>query len=100
KKLSELVSELPEYHMYKIKVSCPDEKKERAMSRMAKSLSSMKMDRTDGLKIHAEDGWILIRPSGTEAIIRVYAEARSRKRAEEMAKEKARLLRDVVKKVS
>jgi len=38
----------------------------------------------DGVKyIFADDSWLLIRPSGTEPVLRVYAEGRS----EEMVKE-------------
>lgn len=35
-----------------------------------------KLDRTDGLKMMCEDGsWVLMRPSGTEPVVRVYCEA-------------------------
>ena len=35
---------------------------------------------TDGTKyILADDSWLLIRPSGTESVLRVYAEGRSPK---------------------
>jgi phosphomannomutase len=34
------------------------------------------VDRTDGVKFHlASDAWLLVRPSGTEPLVRVYAEA-------------------------
>ncbi len=37
-----------------------------------------KIDRTDGLKMISEDGsWVLMRPSGTEPVVRVYCEAPS-----------------------
>jgi len=37
-----------------------------------------KIDRTDGLKMIREDGsWVLMRPSGTEPVVRVYCEAAS-----------------------
>jgi alpha-D-glucose phosphate-specific phosphoglucomutase len=36
------------------------------------------LDRTDGLKMIREDGsWVLMRPSGTEPVVRVYCEAAS-----------------------
>jgi phosphoglucomutase len=45
-------------------------------------------DRTDGLKLaFDDDSWVLMRPSGTEPLVRVYAEAASVTRANEMAEE-------------
>jgi phosphomannomutase len=36
----------------------------------------VKVDSYDGVKYHlADDSWLLIRPSGTEPVLRVYAEA-------------------------
>jgi phosphoglucosamine mutase len=40
----------------------------------------------DGVRIELEDGWVLIRPSGTEPILRITVEAREEKRAEELLK--------------
>ena len=34
-----------------------------------------KINRTDGLKIILEDGWVLYRTSGTEPVVRIYGEA-------------------------
>jgi phosphoglucomutase len=45
-------------------------------------------DRTDGLKLVFEDGtWILMRPSGTEPLVRIYAEAASLPRTRQLAEE-------------
>ena len=38
----------------------------------------------DGVRIELEDGWALIRPSGTEPVIRITVEAREEKKAEEL----------------
>jgi phosphomannomutase/phosphoglucomutase len=46
-----------------------------------------KIDTTDGVKIWYDDGWVLIRPSGTEPIFRIFAEAKNKKRAEELMQE-------------
>jgi phosphomannomutase len=44
-----------------------------------------KRDMTDGLKIIMDCGWVHLRASNTEPIIRCYAEARSADRAKELA---------------
>jgi len=37
-----------------------------------------RVDTLDGIKFYlADDSWLLIRPSGTEPVLRIYAEARS-----------------------
>ena len=46
-----------------------------------------KVDTTDGVKILESDGSVLVRPSGTEPIFRVYAESKSPPRAEALLAE-------------
>ncbi|MBV0925743.1 phosphoglucosamine mutase [Halomicroarcula limicola] len=43
------------------------------------------LDTTDGWRLDFGDGWVLARPSGTEPLVRVYAEARTPERAAELA---------------
>jgi len=45
------------------------------------------VDTTDGYRLDYGDAWVLARPSGTEPVIRVYAEARTRDRAATLADE-------------
>ncbi len=80
KKLSELAAEVPRYYMVKGKVECREKRK---------LLEGLKVEfpeanHVDGARIDFEDGWVLIRPSGTEPIARVYAEGRSEERAKEL----------------
>ena len=42
------------------------------------------MDTMDGFKHLMKDAWLLVRPSGTEPVLRIYAEAPTRKEAEEL----------------
>jgi phosphoglucomutase len=45
-------------------------------------------DRTDGLQLIFDDGsWVLMRPSGTEAVVRIYAEAAKPAAAEKLAQD-------------
>lgn len=89
KPLSELIAEIPVYEMYKTKVECPNEKKAYVMSQVVEQMKDNKavvtIDRTDGVKLYLREGWVLMRPSGTEPIFRVYVEAKEKPRAEQVA---------------
>jgi phosphomannomutase/phosphoglucomutase len=87
KNLSELIDMLPKYHQIKTKVDCPHEFKETALAEFAKTMRDNKVDETDGVKIIMDKAWVLVRPSGTEPIYRIFAEAHSPNKAEEIAEE-------------
>ncbi len=87
KTLSSLVKELPVYYVSKQKIECPDDEKEFVMDSIAeevKTTTDFELDLTDGVKILKEDGWVIIRPSGTEPIFRCFAESDSQEKADEM----------------
>ncbi|MEM0139275.1 MAG: phosphoglucosamine mutase [Ferroplasma sp.] len=74
KKISELIAEVPNYTIIKASVPRIHEWEE-IKKALSKANKSKKIDYMDGIKIFEENGWVLIRPSGTEKIIRVYAES-------------------------
>ncbi|MFC4249596.1 phosphoglucosamine mutase [Natribaculum luteum] len=47
--------------------------------------SDAELNTRDGYRLDHGDAWVLARPSGTEPLVRIYAEARNRDRAEELA---------------
>ena len=87
KKLSELAKSVPQYFNAKTKV--PSKNTQTTMEIVKNEASGLghKLDTTDGVKIWYEDGWVLIRPSGTEPIFRVFAEAKKQEKAEELMQE-------------
>ena len=88
KPLSELIAELPVYYQEKLKIECPDDQKQEVMANIAKEIkdtTDFNLDTTDGVKILKDDGWVIIRPSGTEPIFRCFAESDSQDKADEMA---------------
>ncbi len=91
KKLSELAAEIPKYYMVKGKVPCRDKKK--LLEELKKEFPEA--NHVDGARIDFDDGWLLIRPSGTEPIARVFAEGKSKEKAEELYK----MGTEVVKKI-
>ncbi|GAG90582.1 unnamed protein product, partial [marine sediment metagenome] len=85
-KVSELNSTLPRYSQIKQRVKCPNELKPKVLKALAKRFAKYKLDRTDGLRVIFDDGWLLLRPSGTEPIFRCFAEARDEERVEKLVK--------------
>ncbi|MCD6512984.1 MAG: phosphoglucosamine mutase [Thermoplasmata archaeon] len=92
KPLSEIIAEIPKYAIYKTKVECKEKSK---MMNEIKSKISGKMDFTDGIKVFEDDGWVLIRPSGTEPIIRIYAESMDEEKARKMAERYRNMIKDI-----
>ena len=74
--ISEQVDRLPEYFTVKTKVPCPEERKSALMEHLRDKTLDMDVDMTDGLKIRFDDGWVLLRPSGTEPSFRVFSESK------------------------
>ncbi len=87
--LSELIADIPSYEMVKTKIVCPNEKKARVMNQVVEQMKDnnevISIDRTDGVKLYMDQGWVLMRPSGTEPLFRVYVEAKEKSRAEQVA---------------
>ena len=50
----------------------------------------------DGVRIELDGGWMLIRPSGTEPLMRITVEARDMRRAEELLEISKRFVKNVV----
>jgi phosphomannomutase/phosphoglucomutase len=87
-KLSKLVAALPKYYIEKGKVECPEKCKEKVLKELTKQTKSLNVSTIDGVKIWFEDkSAILIRPSGTEPIYRLYAEAKTAQKASNLVKE-------------
>ena len=79
KSLSDEIASLPPSFTTKDKVSCSPENVSKLISSLKEEFPSS--DTTDGIKITINPkNWVMIRPSGTEPIVRVYAEAESQEK--------------------
>ena len=83
-KISEMAASVPQYYNSKTKVRCEDLEKTMEKVKTEVLASDLEVDSTDGMKIWYDDGWVLIRPSGTEPIIRIFAESKTEDRAREL----------------
>jgi len=80
--LSQLVAEQPQYFIEKAKIECPDNKKELLQQKMFEQVKNENVSTIDGVKIwFSDNSAILIRPSGTEPVFRLYAEAKNQETA-------------------
>ncbi len=96
-KLSKLLAELPKYFIAKDKVECPEELKERTLQKLAQQYKNLNISTIDGVKIWFENkSAILIRPSGTESIYRLYAEAKTKEAVSKLVKEYGAKLRKII----
>ena len=85
KKVSELLSKLPRYHIIKEKIYCPPEKVHYVIDEVRQHYRAEKPDLTDGVRVNWEDGWVHVRASTTEPLIRVIAESTHKRAARERA---------------
>jgi phosphoglucosamine mutase len=97
----ELISQIPIYPLKKTKVNCPNEMKESVMkildSALPESLENVNEILTvDGLGISIDDGWVLVRPSGTEPVIRITCEARTEDRAKAILENTKRVVESTI----
>ena len=97
KRLSTLLSELPRHYSWKSKVSCPNTAKEKVLEKLRDETARLKVETLDGVKIRLNDkSWILIRPSGTEPIFRLFAEAKTQERATALVEEYSQTVSRIV----
>jgi phosphomannomutase/phosphoglucomutase len=90
--LSELIAPYDGYANVRRNISYDTDEEREAMidaiSAVAEEADAT-LDTTDGYRLDYGDAWVLARPSGTEPVIRVYAEARSQERAETLVDQMA-----------
>ena len=102
--LSRLIGELPKSYIVKDKIPCPDPIKAKVTQAVRDLPRRDKVLDIDGIKVWIPPrSWILIRPSGTEPIFRILAEAPTKgiamKVVNDYKKKLVRIIKDCVKNV-
>jgi len=85
KPISALMQELPHYEMIKLKISRGSLQLGDIIADLKKLAKPEKIDTQDGIKFIWHDRWVHLRPSNTEPIIRIYAEAADKQFAQAAA---------------
>ncbi len=85
KSISQLQKSIPKYAMVKDEIEGSYEQAHRILRLLKKKFSKKEnLSSLDGLKFDFKDSWLHVRPSNTEPIIRIFAEAKSRQKAQSL----------------
>ncbi|MBM2825369.1 MAG: phosphoglucosamine mutase [Dehalococcoidales bacterium] len=95
-KLSQLVDSLPDYPLLRGSLTMAEVALDNLSNRLL-ALEPLSVSDIDGIRLNFGDGWLLIRPSGTEPRVRVTAEARSDARVRELYDSAVSALKDCVR---
>lgn len=88
KKMTELKKEYPQYFISKNKITLsPEMDVDKILEGLKKKYANEKVTDIDGVKIDFEHGWVHLRKSNTEPIIRIYSEAKDEAAANQLAAE-------------
>lgn len=90
--VGQLADELPQYSIHKAKAPLAAEKLPAAYEALCEHFAAAASDRLDGLRLDWPGRWLLVRPSNTEPIVRIFAEAATAGEAETLCDEAAALL--------
>lgn len=92
--LSEYMRTMPVYAIQKEKFPVNRERLAEVLARLRQEFSDGAIDDADGLRVDWEDGWVQVRASNTEPIVRVIAEARQAERARLLCERVAKWVQD------
>jgi phosphomannomutase len=93
--VGDVVASAPRYVIVKAKLPRPSGALEPWYQALGRRLAGAALDRQDGLRLTLPDRWLHVRPSGTEPVVRIIAEAPDRAAAEGLVERGRAALRDV-----
>lgn len=96
KKVSEIKKNYPIYHIVKNRIDLsPEIDVDKILEAVKDRFKNEKINDFDGVKIDFPDGWVHLRKSNTEPIIRVYSEASTEDRAQELAETVMKIIKEL-----
>lgn len=92
---SQLFDKLPKYYALKKKYRMDREKALRVVELVKEAFKDKRLITIDGVKVISSDYWLLVRPSGTEPLLRVMIEAKDIERLNEISSLIDSIIREV-----
>jgi phosphoglucosamine mutase len=101
KRLSKFVAEAPEYPVLRENIACRNNMKEKIVKKVGEDLKYAFPDykgfsTVDGVRLALANGWILVRASGTEPVLRLTVEGESLKAAKAIMEKGVKLVKKLV----
>jgi len=101
KSLAEFAAEAPKYPVLRRSFRCRNELKEKAVKQAGEAFKSVfqsykDISAVDGFRLVLEEGWLLVRASGTEPLLRVTVEGESLKAAEQIMEKGAESMKKLL----
>ena len=91
--LSSLIADMPGYYNSKTKVECPADRKLAILRKFKEKVrGDGRINDLDGVRIDFDDSWMIARASGTENLMRIFAEAKTQRKADEILRKYKRII--------
>ena len=99
--LSEFIAETPQYQTLRENIVCKNKVKHKVVEKVGEGLKAVfpaykKYSTVDGVRLALRNGWILVRASGTEPLVRLTVEGESLKAAREILEKGVALVKKLV----
>ena len=93
---SNLLNTFPKYYMVKEKINLSSSiNVDKILNQIAEEYKNEKIDLVDGVRIDFIDSWVQLRKSNTEPIIRIYSEAKSEEKSNNLISEIKTLIKEI-----
>jgi phosphomannomutase len=93
---SNLLNTFPKYYMVKEKINLSGSiNVDKILNQIAEKYKNEKIDLVDGVRIDFIDSWVQLRKSNTEPIIRIYSEAKSEEKSNNLISEIKTLIKEI-----